>query len=423
MKIMKLVPGFAALTLACATTVGSMYVTLSAAAENEAANATVIEEGEIATDLTGITLAARLAGRISTITPGSGDLVPASGVSVSLAPANGQGIVSASTDAEGVYALGEVGTGAYTLSANSSQGLMTFGVIVSGNALAENQNNALTPVSLKLDSQDIQLNSTLVPAGDISAVRAIVAAAVGARIAAVPEGDESDAVLTSQPVLAINDPPTAYAHEQVQLNANGGLDGHVRLIDGTSLQIAPVNDLRVHLVSDGVEATSARVNRDGSFSVPSVLPGVYSMVVAGTDGISASGIDVVGNFAANGNPLNGEFKLASVTRAAAAASTAVISGQGGAAAAGLGVGNGGSDGGGGAPPIVGGPPGGPFPTGPAPFGPGGFPGGIPGGGGGFAGGGGGFGGGGGLGALLGIGAAAAIAAAIVDDDDRPAASP
>ncbi|MEZ6059845.1 MAG: hypothetical protein R3C19_05740 [Planctomycetaceae bacterium] len=423
MKTMKFVPGFAALTLACATTVGSMYVTLSAAAENEAASATVVEETEVATDLSGISLAARLSGRISTISDG-GVLSPASGVSVSIAPGNGTGMVTASTDAEGVFALGEVGTGAYTLTANSSQGLLTYGVVISGNALAERESNdPLIPVSLDLNSQDIQLNSTLVPAVDVPAVKAIVGRALGVMSASNEQSDETAAIPVSQPVLATSDQPTAYAHEQVQLNANGSLDGVVRLIDPVSLQIVPVNDLRVHLVSEGVEGSSARVNRDGSFTIPNVLPGIYAMVAAGTDGIAASGIDVVGNFA--DLERSSEFIPTSTKIAAAGASTAIIKGQGGAAGAGIGVGSGnGGDGGAGVPGGPGGP-GGPFPTGPAPFVGGGFPGGgFPGGGGGFAGGGGGFGGGGGLGALLGIGAAAGIAAAIADNNnDRTPASP
>lgn len=422
-------PGVPALCMSLSVTVGAMYVTISAAGSDTSTLPELepaAELAELATEPIApledstirLTDDGRLTGRLSTIASPSGELLPSADVPVTLIPLNGPEL-SAVTGFDGVFEFTDVTPGIYTLNARAAMGAISMAVRLVRDYDAVSRNSDRTgaseiiPVALSLD---LQLDAAMASASSLEVIEYLIEAAEVEPDDSEPEGGS---IAPGSSEQETEEQSSSYlAHNQVQLQPDGSLSGRASLISRETSEPMPVENLSVFFVQDGEIVATTEVEADGSYTQYNLLPGVYSMIVAGNDGAGYIGVDVIGGFA----PQNANAGAIPVAMRAVqdTATIGIVKGSG----AGGGGGSSGDDesdddsnGTGvadsGAPPAE---------PAPAPAG-GGPAGGIPNGTGGGVGGGGGFGGDGGLGELLGLAGAALGAAALLQDDDSSTASP
>lgn len=80
-------------------------------------------------------------------------------------------------------------------------------------------------------------------------------------------------------------------NQRVRLSADGTLAGRV---SGPSASgIAPLSKFAITLVQAGQTRARATTDADGNFEMPSVRPGIYSMIGAGPNGFVCYGVEVV----------------------------------------------------------------------------------------------------------------------------------
>lgn len=414
MMLAKLLPsGLVALAMSLVVTAGSIYVTVSAAAANSAATAEIelpASSSRIATSVAmddrpgdvPLTADGSLTLRFSGISVPSGELEPAPGVHVTLISADGIKITT-STDADGLCAFGGLDTGLYTIDAVGSQGKLSYGIRAVEPefpvALGSSEDQA-QPVSI---SMAVILESALTPARDGSAIESVISSVTVAPVEGTAASSGGAAMETAYSAIKASSTQTHMGHEPIRLNSNGSLQGQLTLNDPITGNIAPVKDLTVSFISDDAVVATTTVNPDGSFVQWNLLPGIYSMVVAGADGIGYIGVDVVDEVALLNNV--GEAIPTAIRQPPNDFNFSMTRGAGGSN--GNGSGGDGADGEGaeiaqGNPPFDGSPGGGT--TG------GGAGGGTPGGEGGF-------------GEILGLAAIGLAAFALADDDGGTPASP
>lgn len=407
MKLMKLLPpGLLAFTLSLGVTAGSIYVTVSTATANNAAETaeapaasesleTVSTETVAAADYdVPLTSDGSLTAKLSTISVPSGDLNPASGVNVSLISADGARIVT-TTDADGFCAFGGLSPGVYSVEAGGSQGRLAFGIraVHSDYEIARTGSEArYLPVSMNLD---VSIHSALTLARDAGAVSDLINNASVAAVQPTTPSQTDSAVMAARYAAENTTAQSYLSNTTLQLAPDGSLAGQLHLLDPATGDVLPVEDLKVNFIADNTVVGSTTVNRDGSFLQHNLIPGVYSVVAAGGDGVGCIGVELTGSLASVEDP--GQ-PIPTAARAADALALAVAKGSGGG-----GPGNGSPDESEEVPP--------------APLG------GVPGAPGGGIGGGGGVPGGGGWGELLGAAGIALGAAALASDDDSGSASP
>lgn len=255
---------------------------------------------------------------------------------------------------------------------------------------------------------EINLSVATVYSGDVQEARRIVAEQNrNPRYQSILAAADS----TAAAILASRRARTAaeLSAERVFIDSTGAFDGEIFLVDPVTFLRKPVSDLKVFCITDGRVREPVTVGSDGSFRVSGLSEGPCSLVAAGTDGVMALGVYLTTNPALAGDTgsVNAEYSPVSLRRAQGPAFRGMVEAN---AAPGT--------------PGEGATPGDDVTIVPdaAPFGGGGgFPGGGTGAG--AAGGGGGFGAGGGLGGLLAAGAAGAIGFAIADNNNNPPATP
>lgn len=416
MSLMRFVsPGLFALAVSIGVTVGSLYVTISAASgdalESEADPPVqlTVATGNAAAALQRSTVQLtgdnRLVGRVSTILAPIGELQGAGEVSVVLVPISGDALTTVSGP-DGVFEFKDVQPGVYTVNAHSEVGGLSIAIrLVRGydDFAADDSESDVIPVARELS---LQLDVAMASADNLDAIddlahRANITPDPDTSEIQVPQVDESEDTSSD-----------AYLnHSQIRLQPNGTLHGHVSLLSGRSSTVVPVEDLRVNFIQNGVVLAATEINPDGSFIQENLLPGIYAMVVVGKDGIGYLGVDVVGGFAQQNPgdkviPVAGRFLQESATIGMVRGNGADGPPSQNPGGSGEGEGEEVADNGAGPEPE---------PS------PGGGEGGIPGNpGGGVGGGGGGVGGGSGFGELLGLAGAALGAAALANDDSSPA---
>lgn len=421
MKLMRLLaPGVPALLMSIGVTVGALYVTISAAVSDtvrlpetspavEAAVVALEPVAPLNDSTVRLTDDNHLIGRLSTIDSPSGELVPSADVTVNLIPLKGPEL-SVSTDFAGVFEFTDVSPGIYTLNARGEMGAISMAVRLIrdydsvARRIESHQGRAAVPVALALD---LQLDAAMASASSLDVIEYLIEAAE-------VEPDDSEphqGQISPGNSDDDSDSEGSYlGHTQIRLQPDGSLSGRASLISRETAELMPVNSLAVSFVQDGQVVAATQVETDGSFTQHNLLPGVYSMIVAGSDGVGYIGVDVIGGFA--GQKQKSSVIPVSLNTAQNTATIGIVKGAGGE---GGGSGDGGdeSDGDSGTGAGAEGPPAEPEPS-PAGGGP---VGGIPNAPGGGVGGGGGFGGGEGLGELLGLAGAALGAAALASDDD------
>ena len=113
----------------------------------------------------------------------------------------------------------------------------------------------------------------------------------------LPDGDRRFSEAPSEKEKTYNfgtgESSTSVSHRQVQLNADGNLDGHINIMDSRTGRHREIVDLTLHVIHDGILVAQTRVAPDGSFSVSGLAPGVHSVVGTGSDGTLALGFEIM----------------------------------------------------------------------------------------------------------------------------------
>ena len=427
MKTLRFISTFVMLALATVVTAGSMYVTVNAAAQQEATDAALapvapaeakpLQETPPATEVVPGLEAAILGiepaldktqilrgrqnhvildenggftGRLSSLRQSDGEQVPAANLKVVLAH-HGAVVGSTTTDVSGRFSFTGLSDGVVAIWAESEDKLLLFSFVLFGKDSAIEENAGLVAAQIELD-----MDSAVAFAGDLATVRELMTPYLSiedkrfAGELAVEEQDFS---------FGAGDSATTIHYRPVRLQKDGSLKGEINILDERNGRHREVLDMTVHFVANGVVAASSKVSHDGSFIATGLTPGVYSVVAVGQDGILVCAVEAVDpnhvdQQAQNAGP--GEFIAASVVADSLGFSGSPVGPMNLAAFYG-------SAGGGG---------------GPGPGYPPNANSGSGGGGSGSGGGGGGAAGGGGLGALLagGLGAAAGFAAGNKNND-------
>jgi len=298
-------PGILALGLSCAVTAGSMYVTVNAASNNSAAilvqekTATPTSMTSTSSALSSVTveLAAdgSLSGRFSNIETGTGELNPADGVRVSLISGSGDSRDTVSRK-DGTFSFSDVGPGVFTVHADSPQGRLAYGIRTIRSYDSADAASEADPVPTSLS---LQMDFGLAPSRDLAALGQVIKEVRPDKADDAEAKEEAKAIAEDTNYVETSfDADLAegsIGHEQLRLNEDGSLDGHVTLLNPDNGNIAPVTDLTVSFITDNRLSNSTRVQPDGSFVQENLLPGVYTCVIAGKDGISYMGVDVVAN--------------------------------------------------------------------------------------------------------------------------------
>lgn len=415
MKIAQTIPALM-LGLAATVTAGSVYVTVQAAAQQQAgaiplptlvedvpadaglevvpASSAVSAEEVLNTrgHFLAIDEAGAFTGRLLTLNPIGSEV--AGGLTVKVIK-DGVEVVRTETAADGTFTASGLTDGTVALLAYGGDSFLLYAVnlkrVVQAGPMAIQEigmSSAVVSGANTRLAKELIYGSVLDSAQDS---KPRFQGAVGGSDQGSPEGDPSS-------------PSTAVAHHDVQLDADGSLTGQVNLIDPRTGKHRSVQDLAVHFLKNGSIVGSTQVSPNGEFRMDGLQPGPHGIVSTGNDGVLALGINIVNaNFA---QQAGSRYKLTSVAQTLNLSVGAVTPGNfnpsfvedgdsppdDGSIAA--------------APPMT-----------PGGFAPGG--GGIGSGGGGAGGGA----GGGGLGALLAGAVGAAIGYAVSDDDDNPASSP
>lgn len=431
MKISSLIASGSALLLASSVTMGSMYVTLSAASSNEARQAAEqlastpdaaetsasVQDSLAEQSVTSDALSAEqqtidvqiaedgsLSGRLRHIGGDDGDLIPVTSTDIQLLQ-GGVSIGEATTDDEGLFVIQGVTPGIYNVVTDSSTGYAVFSVRAVGQSDSVASRNEATTVSRVI--ADFQMDVAAVHPDDIEKVKQIIAENYVTESASDSTGQFTRYSEGSASGRSVS--TAAWSHN-ISLSPDGRLMGTILSVDPATGQSATIENLSIYCVMDQEIVSTAVVTPSGSFEVEGLQPGPCSIVAAGKDGVLAVGVLLEAADTESTALIESEFTPVKL-RAGSSFSGMITKGVGNSS---LGVPGTQENSSGNTPANavagVSPPPGG--------FGPGGLGGGA--GGGGFAGGAGGgagLGGAGGLGGLLAAGALGA-AALIANDNNK-----
>jgi hypothetical protein len=445
MKTLRFISTLAMLALATVVTAGSMYVTASAAAQQEATDEfstapaapvplqtapaagdiaqvpdveAALEKLDAALDKNQILRGYQshvilddkggFAGRLSSLRNSDGEPVPVANLQVRLAQ-HGAVIGSTTTDANGRFSFTGLPDGVVAIWAEGENTLMLFSVVLFGQNTAVAENAGLHAAQLELD-----MDSAVSSGSDIATVKELLSPYLN-----IDAKRFGDAVTSEDEEFSFGsgEAATTIHNHRVRLLNDGTLRGEINLLDERTGRVREVLDLTVHFVRNGVRIASSEVSNDGGFLASGLTPGVHSIVVVGQDGVMVSSVDLVGsNY--EGSQAQGAGVGEFTPVRTIATSLILAGGYGGSPVGTANAGAfGGTSGSGGTGQTVLGsapPAGGPYANGAGSGG---------GSGGGFGGGGGGFGGGGGLGALLAGGIGGAIGYLAGNNNNDSPASP
>lgn len=324
---------------------------------------------------------------------GGGD-APATGYTVKVL-SNGAVKGVGRTDDQGRFSISGLTPCVGGIMAYSPDGIMLFGVRFSapeGDLVAE--------------ETELDMDSAVVMNADVAITRQLILQALQSGESGEFRFTETTTAEDDSFPYGVGERATSLSAQSVKLEADGSLKGTVNLLDDRTGRNREVLDLTINFVRDGQLVHAAEVNNNGEFSATGLIPGLYSVVGTGRDGVFALGLEVLGStheVAKQGDAVPvvlaapTEFCIAPISlqnldpNDIAELTDNTVNPGDGSTVAGI------------APP-------GPAPAG-GMAGPGGSPAGTGGGGGG------GIGGGGGLGALLGIGVGAGVGYLLGRDDD------
>lgn len=341
MKTLRFISTFAMLAMAAAVTAGSMYVTASAAAQQDSAEFDVVTPetaptpqdagGAIIPDVQAALdkLDAALdkskilrdrqnhvildenggfSGRLSSLSNSDGAAVSSANVQVTLLH-HGSEIGATKTDSDGRFSFTGLPEGVVAVWAEGENSLMLFSFVLFANntTVAENEGLLASHVELGMDS-------AVASGADIVTVKELMTPFIRTE-----EKRFLNEVTTAEQDFSFGsgETSTTLRHHRVRLHDNGNLVGEINVLDERTGRLREVLDMTVHFVRNGVRVASADVSNDGSFAAVGLTPGIYSVVAVGQDGILVSCVDIVGttydNTAEDGS--GGEFKPVSTIAA------------------------------------------------------------------------------------------------------------
>jgi len=404
MILSQMLTSFGVAGLAASVTVGSMYVTVNAAVQQEAVTEPAAEEVPVvpavealAPDQVQHNFDSRVVldsdggfnGRLVALSA-TGE-VPAAGYVVKVLQ-GGATSARIETDDLGRFRVTGLKPGVAGIVAFSGTG-----VLVIGARLVEASPDNV-PADVELD-----VDSVIISGADGQLARRLIFDSLAPRGLRFLEETVAEDI---QFPFGIGERAPSLDQSPVQLQADGTLLGEIAILDPRTGRNREVLDMTVRLIRDGEIVATTEVEKNGSFAISGVAPGLYGIVGTGQDGTFAVSIEAI---APGAEVAHGDAQPVAVFRASGTGGAGVGSGN-------LNQGNADdvfesdtSD----AAAVVAAPS--------AP--PAGAMGSGGGAGGGTGGGGAGGGGGGGLGALLGAAAGGALGYLAADDDDDPPASP
>ena len=306
------------LALATVVTAGSMYVTVNAAAQQDAAEfeatppATAPAVPEVAGDISVPDVQAALEqldaaldkskilrgrqnhvvlnesggfkGKLSSLSNSDGAVVSASNVKVTLLH-HGAEVGSTTTDANGRFSFTGLPEGVVAVWAEGENSLMLFSFVLFGHGSKVAENEALQAAQVELG-----MDSAVASGPDIVAVRELIGPYLNTE-----EKRFTNELATGDQDFSFgsNETSTTLHNHRVRLHENGVLKGEINVLDERTGRHREVLDMTVHFIHNGVRVVSAEVSNDGSFSASGLTAGVHSVVAVGQDGIVVSCVDVV----------------------------------------------------------------------------------------------------------------------------------
>ena len=223
-------------------------------------------------------------GQLSSLTDPEGNMIGVSGVSVQIIRS---GVVqaSATTNEEGTFTVTGLTPGTSVLAAQGENELLLFGIRLAAQA------GGAVPV--KAEVLALELDSAVVSGLNVDAASQLMFGTAGMsayRFDDGPGGRET----SGYPAGGGGEKTTVLGHHSIQLQDDGSLVGDVYLVDPQTGARREVQDLRLYFLKNGTTVADTRVERDGRFSVGGLSTGVYAVVAKGDDGLAALSIHVIG---------------------------------------------------------------------------------------------------------------------------------
>ena len=314
MKTIRFISTFAMLAMATVVTAGSLYVTASAAAQQEVDSIAVAVQENIVPDENPLVndvvvqedpLSTLNAGPVVTSTPDQivsdrsqsvlldaeggfsghlvalrmpdGTTVPAASYTVKVLQ-GGAVVATQQTGAGGEFSFKGLNPGVAGLVGYSANGLMIVGM-----NLAASDAVGVAPV---------QVHAAVIEGADAAVAMQMIRAGLTDRDVRF-SGALSDA--DAQFKLGTGEPSTTLVTHRVQLQKDGTLHGAISILDERTGRNREVLDMTVYFLRDGEVSGSTKVQNDGKFIVAGLLPGVHSVVATGKDGSLAASVDILGS--------------------------------------------------------------------------------------------------------------------------------
>ncbi|MCA9013235.1 MAG: hypothetical protein KDB01_25970, partial [Planctomycetaceae bacterium] len=281
MKTLRFISTLVVLGLATVVTAGSLYVTASAAAQQEstdfdpavsdaaqvpAAPITVVdavsshlEKSRILNHFQSHVILDEnrgFNGRFSSLSGTDGHSASAANMIVRLAQ-HGSIIASTTTDASGRFSFTGLPEGVVAIMAEGPNSLAMFGLVLFGPETAVPENADLKAAGLELD-----LDSAVAAGADVPTVKELLYSRSGS-------GDRrfaSEVTAEDQGFsFGTGELSTTVRNRAVSLQEDGTLRGEISVIDERTGRLREVLDLTVHFVRNGVRVASSEVANDGGF--------------------------------------------------------------------------------------------------------------------------------------------------------------
>ena len=306
MKSNQFFSGIALVGLAASVTAGSMYVSLSAASQQEPpadlegavpgadnpTNAQAVVENvaksinqplapdqiihsrshDVVLDASGA-----FSGKLSAFNSGS-ETIAATGITVKVVQ-DGVETGKAVTDEKGDFLIGGLKPGVAALLAYGENGFLLFGV----NLVATDETHPAT--------NEIDVDSALVSGADLGIVRQLISAKLPK---ADLRFDKSAGDEDQKFPVGSGDLSTSVVGHRIQLQKDGRLRGVINLLDSRTGRFREVLDLTVYFVREGKVVGKTEVENNGEFLVAGLAPGAHSVVGVGKDGTFAIGVEIIG---------------------------------------------------------------------------------------------------------------------------------
>jgi len=224
-------------------------------------------------------------GKLSSLSNSDGAAVSVTDVKVTLMH-HGAEVGSTTTGADGRFSFTGLPEGVVAVWAEGEHSLMLFSFVLFGQGSKVAENQALQAAEVELG-----MDSAVASGTDIVAVKELIRPYLNTeekRFTNELSTEDQDFSFGS------NETSTTLRNHRVRLHGNGVLKGEINVLDERTGRHREVLDMTVHFIRNGVRVVSAEVSNDGSFSASGLTAGVHSVVAVGQDGILVSCVDIVG---------------------------------------------------------------------------------------------------------------------------------